>query len=166
MGYILDANPLIEAKNRYYGFDFCSAFWEWLERASKSGNVFSIERVCKELKDGNDELADWAKQRESSFFLPFDQNAHKAMTTVSDWVANSSYTDPEKRKFLAGADPFVIAYALAHGHTVVTHEVHQTGMKKLKIPSVCHSLNVPYADTFKMLRAEKALFVLSNHSQP
>ena len=26
--YLLDANVFIEAKNRYYGFDFCPAFWD------------------------------------------------------------------------------------------------------------------------------------------
>ena len=25
--YLLDANPFIEAKNRYYGFDICPGFW-------------------------------------------------------------------------------------------------------------------------------------------
>lgn len=30
MQYLLDANVFIEAKNRYYGFDFCPAFWNWL----------------------------------------------------------------------------------------------------------------------------------------
>ena len=30
MSYLLDANIFIQAKNLYYGFDFCPAFWEWL----------------------------------------------------------------------------------------------------------------------------------------
>lgn len=27
MAYLLDADVLIQAKNRHYGFDFCPAFW-------------------------------------------------------------------------------------------------------------------------------------------
>ena len=30
VAYLLDANVFIQAKNLYYGFDFCPAFWEWL----------------------------------------------------------------------------------------------------------------------------------------
>ena len=30
MAYLLDANVFIQAKNLYYGFDFCPAFWDWL----------------------------------------------------------------------------------------------------------------------------------------
>jgi Domain of unknown function (DUF4411) len=32
MGYLLDANVFIQAKNLHYGFDFCPAFWEWRHR--------------------------------------------------------------------------------------------------------------------------------------
>lgn len=31
MAYLLDANVFIEAKRRHYGFDFCPAFWDWLD---------------------------------------------------------------------------------------------------------------------------------------
>mgnify|MGYP006298525777 CR=1 FL=1 len=36
MAYLLDANVFIEAKNRYYGMDFCPAFWDWLLDARRS----------------------------------------------------------------------------------------------------------------------------------
>lgn len=35
MAYLLDANVFIQAKNLQYGFDFCPAFWDWLERAKQ-----------------------------------------------------------------------------------------------------------------------------------
>lgn len=34
MAYLLDANVFITAKNLHYGFDFCPAFWDWLDRAA------------------------------------------------------------------------------------------------------------------------------------
>jgi Domain of unknown function (DUF4411) len=49
MAYLLDTNVLIAAKNTYYGFDFCAAFWDWLDVAHQAGTVFSIERVYDEL---------------------------------------------------------------------------------------------------------------------
>jgi hypothetical protein len=33
MPYLLDTNVFIEAKNRHYGFDFCPAYWDWLDQA-------------------------------------------------------------------------------------------------------------------------------------
>lgn len=45
MPYLLDANVFIEAKNAYYGFDFCPGFWEWLVPKNREGLVFSIEFI-------------------------------------------------------------------------------------------------------------------------
>ncbi len=37
MAYLLDANVFIDAKNRYYGFDFCPGFWDWVDLAHAMG---------------------------------------------------------------------------------------------------------------------------------
>lgn len=49
MMFLLDANVLIEAKNRYYAFDIAPGFWRWLENAHSRGVACSIERVREEL---------------------------------------------------------------------------------------------------------------------
>ena len=70
MAYLLDSNVFIEGKNRYYGLDFCPAFWDWLRAENAAGHVFSIEKVGDELAAGGDELSAWAAARDASFFLP------------------------------------------------------------------------------------------------
>jgi len=45
MTYVLDANVFIQAKNLHYGFDFCPAFWDWLDSQAASAAVMSIEKV-------------------------------------------------------------------------------------------------------------------------
>ena len=60
MPYLLDSNIFIQAKNLHYSFDFCPAFWEWLDAGNRQGKVFSIEKVRDELIGGG----------RSSFFLP------------------------------------------------------------------------------------------------
>lgn len=60
MKYLLDSNVFIEAKNLYYGFDFCPAFWAWLDQEHERAHVFSIEKVQDELRGGGDELTKWA----------------------------------------------------------------------------------------------------------
>jgi hypothetical protein len=62
MPYLLDTNIFIEAKNAYYGFDFCPAFWEWLVAKNREGLVFSIEKVGDEISAGEDELATWSSE--------------------------------------------------------------------------------------------------------
>ena len=53
MMFIVDANVLIEAKNRYYSFDIAPGFWHWLEKACSRGVVCSIERIPEELLQGS-----------------------------------------------------------------------------------------------------------------
>lgn len=69
--YLLDANVLIEAKNRYYAFDIAPGFWVWLDLAHQQSLACSIKAVRDELLDGNDELADWARAN-TSFFRAID----------------------------------------------------------------------------------------------
>ena len=54
---MLDANPFIEAKNRYYGFDLCPGFWKALIVEQEKGRVCSIDRIFDELTGQGDELA-------------------------------------------------------------------------------------------------------------
>ena len=70
--YLLDANVFIEGSKRYYGFDFCPAFWDWLDAANHAGTVFSIEKVSDELVGRGDDLTTWAQQRGAMFLKPDD----------------------------------------------------------------------------------------------
>lgn len=162
MAYLLDANIFIQAKNDYYGFDLCPGFWDWLEQQNQVGQVFSIQPVQAELTVSKDDLSKWAKEKGDTFFLPFDQPAVAAMAEVSLWVQNGDFKDSAKRDFLDAADPLLVAFAKAHNHTVVSHEVFVPGeRKKVKIPAVCRALQVPCVRTFEMLRKEGASFGLS-----
>ena len=56
--------------------------------------------------------------------------------------------------------PRLVAHALAHGHTVVTHELPSPSIKKIKIPNACIGLGVKCMTPYEMLRVERARFVL------
>lgn len=161
MGYLLDSDTLIQAKDENYPFDVCPGFWDWLDRENAAKRVMSVVAIKQELERGTDELSEWAKERGEEFFLPVDERSSGAMAAVAGWVQAGDFRDDAKRIFLAGADPWLIAHALAHGHTVVTREVHVEGEKrKVKIPTVCKALNVPCMRTLEMLRKEGVQFVL------
>jgi len=158
--YLLDANVFIQAKNFHYGLDFCPAFWEWLVKENKNGKVASIEKVADEILAGKDPLSDWAANRGSKFFLPPDNDVIPALQKVSDWAKNQGYTPAAVSTFLGVADYWLVAHALAHQFTVVTHEIPADSAGKIKIPNACIGLRLRCVNPFDMLRRERARFVL------
>ena len=160
MAYLLDANIFIQAKNLHYGLDFCPAFWDWLVAGNEAELVFSIERVGDEIEAGADELAAWAAERGTGFFLRPDPAVLPALGSVSNWAMGQSYEPAAVSTFLQVADYYLVAQALAYEHTVVTHEIVSTSTRKIKIPNVCIGLGVKCMTPFEMLRHERARFVL------
>jgi len=159
-GYLLDTNVFIQAKNLHYGFDFCPAFWDWLVAQNRAGKVASIAKVADELHKGDDELAAWAGERDDGFFLSPDGAVMSVLQIVSDWASGSGYEAPAVALFLQVADYWLVAHALAHGCTVVTHEVPAESARKIKIPNACLDLRLRCITPFEMLRRERARFVL------
>ena len=156
MSYLLDADVFIQAKNLHYGLDFCPAFWQ----QNAAGLVFSIEKVGDEIDAIADELSTWAASRGDGFFLKPDAAILPALGKVSAWAMSQKYEPSAVNTFLQKADFYLVAHALAHSYTVVTHEVAAASTKKIKIPNVCIGLGVKCMTPFEMLRHERARFIL------
>lgn len=164
MAWLLDTNVLVNAKRDYYGFEFCPAFWDWLDAAWEAGQVASIEAVYDELVDYGDQLSDWARDHRP-FFRPSGADEVNAMSTVNGWaMASPNYTLAAKQEFAAAADSALLAFALAGGHTVVTHELPSNATKRIPIPNAAAALGVSYASPWRMLRQELPQFVLGQVS--
>jgi hypothetical protein len=162
MIYLIDSNIFIEAKNRYYGFDFCPAFWDFLDKEISKTTIFSIKEVYTELSKGDDDLALWIKDRkDTSFFIPVDdEETQKEFMKIAQYV-QSNFSQEEVNKFLSVADPWLIAKAKVLGATIVTHEVlAPTNTKKVKIPNICAHFGVNYSNPFNMLRDLGAKFII------
>jgi hypothetical protein len=160
MSYLLDANVFIQAKNLHYGLDFCPAFWQWLIDNNASGRVFSIDKISDEIAAGSDELTDWAKQNGNGLFRVTDSAVAAQFGKVSTWATGQQYEPVAINTFLQVADFYLIAHALAGGHTVVTHEKPENSLRRIKIPNVCAGLGLRFMTPYQMLRIEKARFVL------
>jgi len=158
--YLLDANIFIQAKNLHYGFDFCPALWDWLIVQNAAGVVGSIDKGADELVAGDDNLADWAKARGATFFLPPDNSVVPALARFSAWSNEQNYARAAIATFLQVADYWLVAHALAHRSVVVTHEVPSDSVRKIKIPNACIGLAMPCVSAYEMLRRERARFVL------
>ena len=164
MAYLLDANVFIAAKNLHYGLDFCPAFWEWLIAGNAAGSVFSIEKVGDEVQAVADELSEWAAARGDGFFLRPDTAVLPPLAAVSNWANSRAYTPAAVSTFRQVADYYLVAQALAGGHTVVTHEVPSASARKIKIPDACLGLGIKFMTPYEMLRRERARFVLGGRA--
>ena len=158
MPYLVDANCFIQAKNSFYGFDFCPGFWDWIDQQHALKTLFSIDKIALELAKGNDDLAAWAKQKGGDFFLPMDTATGQKNRIITTWVQQAGFRQHVIDEFFRGADPFLIAYAFAHNYTVVTHEikVNANQMNKVKIPNVCAEFNIQHVTIFDLLRSTGA----------
>lgn len=159
--YLVDSNVLIEAKNRYYAFDIAPGFWDWLDHAHLNSLACSIEPVRDELIHGDDELAVWARSH-PEFFRGVDSAATTHFGSLTQWANSRSYFSAAIQEFLSNtADFFIVAYAKAHHHVVVTHEQPRPDARnRVLIPDACDAMEVTYANTFAMLRSENAQFSL------
>lgn len=161
MAYLLDANVFIQAKNLHYGFDFCPAFWDWLEQSSEAAVAYSLNQVRDELIGGGDELSDWVRGPGSALFRAIGKRAQADIRWLAAWVeSNTHYDQSAKTVFLNAADFFLVAEAKAHGHVLVTHEVSSDTKKRIKIPEACLVADVEYTSPYRMLKREQARFVL------
>jgi hypothetical protein len=116
--------------------------------------------VEDELKAIADELSTWVAVRGNGFFIKPDAAILPALGTVSAWATGQSYEPAAVNTFLQVADYYLVAYALAHRHTVVTHEKASPSTKKIKIPDACIGLGIKCMTPFEMLSVERARFVL------
>lgn len=125
-------------------FEFCPAFWDWLDAANAAGTVHSVERVYDELIERGDDLSDWARARRA-FFLALTADDVRAVAEVNRWANDSTDYDPAaKAEFADAADSFLVAQAHAGSHTVVTHERISDGRKRIKIPNAATAHGVQW----------------------
>ena len=159
--YLLDADVLITAKNRYYAFDIAPGFWDWLAPAHAANQGASIESVRAELLRGNDELARWAGEH-SPFFRELDDATVHHFRPLAAWASAQKFSPSALAAFTGNqADFQLIAFACEHQHIVVTHErSHPEAKKRVMIPDACAAMNVRTIDAFEMLRRTGACFDL------
>jgi hypothetical protein len=158
--YLLDTNVFITSKNTHYGFDIAPGFWDWIDKAHADGAICSLDKIKDELDAVQDDLTKWAASR-VPMFLPIDQATVTSISQLATWVNSSDYRPAAKATFLSSADHQLIAYAHAHNHTVVTHELSEPqNRRKIKIPDACAQMGVQCTNLFEVLRAENARLVL------
>jgi hypothetical protein len=162
MPYLLDANPLITAKNDAFRFNVCPGFWDWIEQKHNEGQVFSIDRIQAELAAIADQLAVWANDRPASFFLPSGPEIQGYIGALATWANRGNFLPAAVAEFMVSADLYLIAHARHLGYTLVTLETPDPGCRRrVKIPDACQHIGVTCVSPYEMLENEGARFILA-----
>lgn len=164
--YILDSNVFIQGKNFHYQFSFCKGFWDWINSGYDNGIIFSINKVRAELLSAKkeDEARQWAEQMPKDFFLDDvgDSTVMREYAKIMTWANNDThYHKAALQRFAEAqrADAFLLAYASAHGHILVTQELPQPDKKR----------EVPIPDAATKIGNIKTMTIyelLSKHARP
>lgn len=158
--YIVDSNFFIQAYRAYYPIDVVRSFWAKVSNLALDGKIKSIDKVKKEIYDNSsheDELKIWCENNlPNDFFFDTDLVLNNYILIVQ-WLNTMShhYTDRAIQEFLETdlADPWLIAFAMTNGYTIVTYEKSEPNRKnRVKIPEVCVQFNVKYINTIEMFR--------------
>ncbi|MFN3075416.1 MAG: DUF4411 family protein [Alphaproteobacteria bacterium] len=89
-----------------------------------------------------------------------DKETQKAFLRVVAFVQDGEWEKSGKDQFLAKADPWLVAKAIATGATVVTHEKpNDDAKRRVPLPNVCQKFSVPYLDVYTLLDLKNAVFV-------
>lgn len=162
---LLDANVFMEAHKRYYAFDICPGFWACIVHCQTQGKLMSIDKVKQEIETGNDKLWEWVEKNAPAdlFQSTNEQKMQDAYSKVMQWVSQQPFTNEAKTGFAGGADGWLVAHAEVNGMKIVTDEILNLAIKRrVPIPNVCVQFDVPYQNTFAMLRELEVKFQWSS----
>ena len=157
--YWLDADSLITPHRGPYPFGMVQPFWDFIETKAQDGIISSpqiildIELTATSTSNPPDALQQWAKGLKGVLFIPVDNSIQISYSQVVDYVQNcGKYKQQWIAQFLAGADPWVIAYPMAMGGRIVTFEKSQPRAKRPKIPDIANHFGVKHFSLYEMLK--------------
>lgn len=164
--YCLDTNFFIEGWNKYYSPNFCSSYWEIVERLGKRGMLFVPQEVKKEIDKVDDKLQDWFKGK-NFLIRNIDVNVQNCLKRL--YAKDKSHLNLANNiKGRSLADPWVVAHAMAEQAIVVTKEFSSSSPdpKKVKIPDVCKNMGVECIDDFEFIKRMNIQFTCSLDQEP
>ena len=112
--------------------------WALVEDAITAGEVRSVDEVRRELAKRDDDAKRWA-DAQSDLFCPLDLSIQQSATQILRLHPNLVKQGGQR----SGADPFVIALAMANKGKVVSEETTSGRIDRPRIPDVCNAIGVP-----------------------
>ena len=148
----LDSDSFIVASRGPYRFSMLPAFWSFLEEQARQQRLTSSEIVLQELQDGEDQLKQWASGLQAVMFrVPTQEVQERYSEVVANVISNGRYAPHNVSRFLAKADPWLIAHARADGGRIVTFEKPEPTSRKPKIPDVGHEFGINCINLYDLI---------------
>ena len=159
MAYLLDTNVSHRSQEHYYGFEFCPAFWDWLDVAGASWRrCTASSAVYDELVDRDDDLSDWA--RDDAGVLPAAGRGRRPSggngQPVGERLGRTTTLAAKAR--VRRRSRLVPRRAGARRPVTPSSRTSASvdGRKRIKIPNAASAHGVPWCTPFHMLRVERA----------
>ncbi|PSR05219.1 MAG: DUF4411 domain-containing protein [Bacteroidetes bacterium SW_11_45_7] len=155
--YLLDSNFFIQAYRIHYPFDVVPGFWTKVSELARHNKICSIDKVMDEIYNNEDELKRWCQQNLPDDFFKSTGNIAESYADVVRWAYShrDHYKQTALDDFLSDdvADAWLVAYAYAYNHVIVTQEIPEpAGKSKIKIPDACQPFTVRYIDKISLFR--------------
>lgn len=156
--FLLDSNFFIEAHRTTYPFDVVPSFWLKVKELIAEGKIISIDKVQKELLKNNDELSQWCIDNLPDDFFKDTTSSVLNYALLTGWVYSKSgqYSQAAISEFLDvdEADAWLIAYAMANGNQIVTHETsNPNSRKRVMLPDAASPQGITCIKTIDLFRA-------------
>ena len=136
---VFDTSAFINGWRYHYRPDTFPSVWDRIGEAMTNGRIVSPRMVLVELKEKDDEVHTWAKERAALFVDP-SPPVQAEVGQIQAMLPNPGVRDR--------ADPFVMAEAKVRGFTVVTYEGtntftgRRTKRADEKMPGMCRRLGI------------------------
>lgn len=143
--FLIDSNVFINAKYFHYNFRYCRMFWDYLLALHERGIVCTTGTVRKELLVKDDELSEWILKETPPSFFEDESSSMRAYGALMNWSQGLNVSDKAKEDFASQtkADAFLIAHAMTHGFSIITHERRMSGAKnRIMIPNAAEAHGV------------------------
>lgn len=148
MSYSVDTSALMNAWRKYYPPEVFESLWHRIDGLIREGRMLAPDEVLRELKQKDDELYDWVRQR-PEMLVPLNG----AILDRAALIGNQHPSLIRTKGVMSGAaDPYVIALAQERNLTVVTDE--KSKPSKPRIPDVCQALGIPWMPLVQVFRVE------------
>lgn len=135
--YSFDTSSILNGRRDLLPPATLPTLWSNIESMIDNGGIRCVDVVRDELAKRDDEVCAWAKSQ-GGLFVPLtadvQEGAREILAVHPKLVGIGSGR--------SGADPFVIALAMAHKGVVVTEETKSRNLIKPRIPDVCDAMKV------------------------
>jgi hypothetical protein len=151
----MDCSSLLHAAKRAYPQRRFPRLWTAIDNLISGGRLVMSIEAYRELEKKDDEVFDWAKGRKDILCREIDEAVQAEVIRLMGKYPR--LVDTKKGK--SGADPFVMAHALAADPRLVVVSEERGGSENSpKIPSVCALEGLRCIDLLRLIEEEDWTF--------